>query len=136
MSDWFKANRLSINTKKTNFILFGYRKFVPQEHNISHEFNIFINNEKINQVHFTKFLGVIIDDKLTWQKHITSLASKISTNLFIVRRLKNVLSKDTFKMLYYTLFYPYFNYCSIIWGQASSSILKELIILQKGYSRN
>ena len=66
LSDWFKANMLSLNVQKTNFMLFGY-KTVPTVYGLQDpNFNIKIENYSISRVEFTKFLGVIIDSKFTW----------------------------------------------------------------------
>ena len=64
--DWLDSNKLSLNVSKTHFILFrsqGMRKpFINED--------LIIKNESINQDHKTKFLGVIVDEKLTWFEHI------------------------------------------------------------------
>ena len=63
---WLYANKLSLNIKKTKFMLFniGNNK-VP-----SSSITIKILNEKIEQIEYTKFVGVILDEKLTWRNHI------------------------------------------------------------------
>jgi len=63
LSDWFKVNKLSLNVKKTNYILFG-RKFLTP----SGAHNVFIDGQQIDRVQCTKFLGVFIDEKLNWKK--------------------------------------------------------------------
>jgi len=131
LSDWFKANRLSLNIQKTSFIMFGYKK-VPAIYN-SHDFNlcIRIDNENISRVDYTKFLGVIIDNKLTWQRHVDYIALKISKSLSVLSRLKYKLPKSCLLTLYYCLVYPQLNYCTIIWGCASKTLINKLLLLQK-----
>ena len=63
LATWFKANKLSLNIDKTSFILFSKKR-------IRKSINIIIDNKAINEVHETKFLGVIIDKNLTWTTHI------------------------------------------------------------------
>ena len=46
-------------------------------------------------------------------------------------KLKNIVSKDTLKSLYYTLAYPYFTYCNVVWGNTFKTYMSPLIILQK-----
>ena len=67
---WVKANKLSLNIDKTNFMLFT-SKCVPRSIN-----GIFIDENKIMEVTETKFLGVIIDCKLDWSPHITYISKK------------------------------------------------------------
>jgi len=62
LSNWFKANKLSLNVKKTNYMLFG-NKHLP----IAGTYNIIIDDQVLERVEFTKFLGVFIDEKLNWK---------------------------------------------------------------------
>ena len=74
--DWLRINKLSINLKKTHFMIFRKKrqKLVVDE-------ELIINNIKIDQVKSTKFLGVVIDHHLTFQQHILYLKGKISRGL-------------------------------------------------------
>ena len=84
---------------------------------------------------FTKFLGVIIDHKFTWQRHINFIAIKISKALSVLSRLKYKLPKNCLLSLYYSLVYRHFNYCIIIWGCASKTHMNKLLVLQKRPAR-
>ena len=79
----------------------------------------------------SKFLGVILDNKLTWHAHVKHISSKISKSVAIIRMLRDTFPKHILKTLYLTLVYPYFNYCNLIWGSAYMSTLYPLVILQK-----
>jgi hypothetical protein len=70
INTWFSANLLSLNIKKTNYILFVNKKHP--------DISLSINNEKIERVYQTKFLGVILESHLKWNAHITTVANKIS----------------------------------------------------------
>ena len=94
-------------------------------------FTLLIDGSKIEQVDSTKFLGVIIDAKLNWKKHTNYIASKISSGLGILSRIKLVVPRNVLLMLYYTMIYPYLTYCAIVWGSANSSVLNRIVILQK-----
>jgi hypothetical protein len=68
-SDWFKANKLSLNLSKTNYIIFrSNKKQIPNNNN-----ELIIDNINIPQVSTSKFLGVYIDEHLKWKKHITEI---------------------------------------------------------------
>jgi len=74
ISDWFRANKLSLNLSKTNYILFrSHRKAVPQK-----TCKLVIDNIEIPQVNSVKFLGVYVDQHITWKIHLENVASKIS----------------------------------------------------------
>jgi hypothetical protein len=126
VSDWFRANKLSLNTKKTNFILFG-NKHLP---NVYKTLCISIDGYKLEQVAHTKFLGVYVDEKLTWKKHIDYIAMKISRGLGMLGRVRNILPLNALLMLYHTMIYPYLTYCNLVWGSASASLLTKLVSLQ------
>ena len=85
LSDWFKANRLSLNIQKTNFMLFGY-KHIPKDN--SKDFHIKIDSTNISRVETTKYPGVIIDEQLKWQHHTSYVAMKLAKSLGILNRLK------------------------------------------------
>ena len=125
LSNWFKANKLSLNVKKTNYMLFG-NKHLP----IAGTYNIIIDYQVLERVEFTKFLGVFIDEKLNWKKHIAHISSKISKGLGAMGRVSNILPKKVLLMLYNALIYPYLTYCNIVWGSACASSLSKLISLQ------
>jgi hypothetical protein len=129
LSDWFRANRLSINIKKTNFILFGFKR-IPLNINLNSQ-GIIIDSQLISRVTSTKFLGIIIDEKLTWQPHTTHVALKIANAVNIMSRLKYKLPKHCLLTLYYSLLYPHFNYGILVWGSASNTVLHKLVLFQK-----
>ena len=127
VSEWFRANKLSLNVKKTNFILFGHKR-VPIDYD---NYALVIDNNKLEQVSHTKFLGIIIDDKLNWRQHISHICIKISKGLGILNCLKYLFPESVLLILYHSLIYPYMSYCCIIWGCAFISHLNKLLVLQK-----
>jgi len=124
---WFQANKLTLNLEKTNFILFkSHRKINP-----SGNLSLFINDSPITQVESTKFLGVHIDQHMTWKVHINQITAKIAKNVGILTRIAYILPKEIRINLYYTLIYPYLTYCNLIWASTYESRLHKLVILQK-----
>ena len=85
----------------------------------------------ISRVQSTKFLGVIIDDKLTWSEHISYITETISRNTGVISRLRSFLPSSALISLYNTLVLPYLYYCNIIWARTSNNRLHSLIITQK-----
>ena len=124
ITDWFRANKLSLNVSKTNFMLFSPK--TPHHSN-----KITIDNQNISQVHTTKFLGITIDDKLTWNHHINSITTRASHAIGTIYRVKHHLPHHTLKSLYNTLVLPHISYCNIIWASNYQSRLTSLNITQK-----
>ncbi len=79
----------------------------------------------------TKFLGVFVDDSLSWRYHLTHVNNKISRALYGIKQVKNFLPKDSLKTLYLALIQPYISYGILSWGNANISTMKKTISLQK-----
>ena len=95
------------------------------------ENNVQISGINIDQVSKTKFLGVIIDSKLTWKDHINFIKTKISKGIGILYRARKFLNEQSLKTLYYSFIYPYFSYCIELWGFTFKSYIEPLFLLQK-----
>ena len=105
LSTWFKANKLSLNLKKTNFMLFK-----PRQKRYHFPMQTCINEQRIEQVKETVFLGVVLDEHLSWKPHISRVARKISKSIGVINRAraraKNSLllfSLSLSSLLYYCL---------------------------------
>src|SRR5438876_4924870 len=90
-----------------------------------------IDGNVLERVEDTKFLGVYIDAKLNWKRHVSHVSLKIAKGLGAMRRAQNILPQNILLMLYHTMIYPYLTYCNIVWGSACSSVLYKLTCLQK-----
>jgi hypothetical protein len=82
-------------------------------------------------VNQTKFLGVILDNGLTWKQHILYISKKVSKSVGILSRARKFLNKKTLTQLYFSFLYPYLTYCNIIWGNAPDYILWPIFRAQK-----
>jgi len=71
---------------------------------------ISLHNYKLPRIKSTKFLGVYIDEKMTWTTHINEISKTISKNLGILNKAKSYFSTTTLQTLYYTLIYPHLTY--------------------------
>ena len=85
----------------------------------------------LNRVYSTKFLGVSLDCKLTWKVHIDHVKSKLNKCLSLLFKSSWVLDTCSLKLLYYSLFFPYVNYCCEVWGNAYKTSLTSIVCLQK-----
>ena len=90
-----------------------------------------IDNSVIERVKETVFLGVILDEHLSWKPHILSVSRKISKSIGIIYKSSFCLPKTSLRSLYYSLVYPYLTYCVSVWGSTYQSNLNRIIILQK-----
>ena len=125
-SIWLRANKLSLNLDKTKFMIFK-----PRQKNQQTNFKIVLNNRELIQTNEIVFLGVILDEHLTWKSHINHVSNKISKSIGIIRKSSFFLLKQSLLTLYYSMVYPYLQYCNIVWASTYASNLTRLVILQK-----
>ena len=85
----------------------------------------------IKQVTETKFLGVTIDDKLSWKPHIEILNKKLKSLCGRIYRIKRALPEHLYKQLYHTLFESHLSYAISVWGGESLNQIKPLFLTQK-----
>ena len=129
VNNWFKANKLSVNASKTNYMILGTPHMVS---NIDKsDMNVILDNTCLERVKHTKFLGVLIDDCLTWKNHIDCVSKTIARNIGVMNKLKHFIPNRILFTLYCTLILPYLNYGILIWGNTCKSYLDKLVKLQK-----
>ena len=124
LSQWLKVNRLSLNLKKTQYMIFFRRKSKDETLNIK------IDNQNISETITSKFLGVYIDNNLNCKTHINYIAGKISRGIGIILKCRKYLNEDSLMTLYYCFIYPFLIYCNHIWGNTYKTNLSNLQILQ------
>lgn len=131
ISTWMKANKLSVNLKKTNYILFR-----PSQKKIPTSAPVLVDNQIIQLKQRTKFLGIYIDENLTWKTHVNYICSKISKTSGIIYKARYYLTSEAKLSIYYALVYPYITYCNIIWSSTYPTTLNRLFLLQKRVVRS
>ena len=124
LCNWLQMNKLTLNLPKTHFMVVHRAK--RKLNNIS----ISLNCVPIEQVNHTKFLGVVIDNKLDWSNHISYINAKIAKGVCIICRAKKYFSSSALINLYNTFILPYMIYCVEVWGNALSIHIHPLIKLQ------
>ena len=90
-----------------------------------------MSNHEIHQIKETIFLGIILDEHLSWLPHIDNVSRKVSKAIGILYKASFCLHQQALKTLYYCLVYPYLQYCLSVWGSTYSSNLNRLVLLQK-----
>ena len=131
LTNWLNANRLCLNVKKTKYILFRPRNYTT---NISQN-RIYLNGEEVDQISNInnetsfKFLGLHVDESLTWKYHVKKVCARIARSNYILNKVKNFLPYSTLNTLYAAIVQSHINYGLIIWGNSTS--INQLIKLQK-----
>ena len=111
--------------KKTNYIIF--KNNTPDDKKIP----IMLSNCQLEQVMFTKFLGITIDSDLTWKNHIKDIERKISSVIGVISKIRFKINTKTCAKLYDALILSRLTYCNVIWASTHKTSLTKLFILQK-----
>jgi len=110
ITDWMSSNKLSLNIKKTKYMIFH-----TKQRQVIYP-SLKINNVQIERVTQFNFLGLIINSQLSWKNHIEHIATKISKVIGVIYRLKDVYPQSVLLMLYNTLIVSHINYCLLCFG--------------------
>jgi hypothetical protein len=140
--EYFRANKMALHAKKTQFMIFSHKT-------VTQNIEIFLDNNNENcqsidtlrvplaSIHSNsinpavRFLGVLIDPKLSFKPHVNQIKNKISRALFALRQVKNFLSQKALLALYYATIHCHLTYCLQAWGCANKSVINELVLKQK-----
>ena len=120
------CQQLSPNVNKTHLMIFKTRK-----KRLSYNAHVVLNGSPIEKVKCTKFLGIFIDEELSWKYHINHISMKVPKMASIMAKARHHLSLKLVLTLYNTMIYPYLTYCNVIWANTYSTRLSSIFMLQK-----
>ena len=128
---WFSANKLTINAKKTKFILYKN----PSSH--VHVNSIYLGNSKITRVgkyceeKSVRFLGIWVDDTLSFTDHIAKLKAKLKSAIYALSTSSTIVSLRVRKLIYNSLFESHLRFGAIIYGASNPKSLEQICVLQR-----
>ena len=124
---WFDSNKLTLNTSKTQYIIFHRKqRRIPENDN-----QIFLGTDLVTEKKYVKFLGVVVDCNLSWNYHIGNLNRKLAKYVPIFYRIRNFCTSKALKIMYNGLVYSNLIYCNSIWGYCTDTALNPLTVLHK-----
>jgi hypothetical protein len=109
MIEWFSANKLVLNLEKTNVMKFVTNNLPYCALTIGHK------DKCIEEAVNLKFLGIQIDNHLSWKNHIDQIIPKLSAACYMVRQMYYICNNDTLKSIYFAYFHSIVNYGIIFW---------------------
>ena len=133
LAEWFKANKLTLNTSKTKYMLF---KEKTQKVDISN-LKVTIDGEDIERIgekcseEAFKFVGIYIDENLSWDNHISYIRKKLGGATYALAKLRNLLPSNIKITIYNSLFKSHMEYGIQAWGNANRPGIKGIHLLQK-----
>ena len=125
--DWLCANRLSLNAGKTEFIVFR-----PLSRKIDSErLTLKLHHTKLFESSKIKYLGLILDNKLSWKYHIAELSKKLSRAVGMLYKIRQFCPTSVLRSLYFSLFNSHLSYGLVVWGNAKRTLINKVKSLQK-----
>jgi len=129
--DWLCANKLSLNSDKSDALLFR-----PINKKSQIKLKVKFKHKRIHVSGWTKYLGVILDSKLSWRRQITELSKKLARANGLLSKIRHYVDAKTIKSLYYSLFHSHITYGCLTWGLAAKCEVKRIYKLQKKSLKN
>ncbi len=129
---WMIKNKLQIHPSKSKHM------FIASAYNLKNKLSdspILINNKPIPKIDHYSCLGVNMDERMSWEKHVECICSKVSAGIGAMRRLKPFVPLSTLKMLYNAIIQPYFDYCSPLWDNCGIGLKDKLQKFQNRAAR-
>jgi hypothetical protein len=123
INTWFTVNLLTLNFNETHYLEFRTKN----HYNVNTQINC--DQKNITNATEIKFLGLIINETLSWKQHIEQVISKMSSACYALRNIKHIVSLDTIKVIYSAHIHSIMSYGIIFWG--GSSYGNKVFILQK-----
>lgn len=129
INDFLEINKLTLNVSKTKVMHF-------KKINRSTQTPLVFKGETIQVVNTFKYLGLLIDERLSWRPHISNLCSKLAALSGVLRKLKHFIPKHVLMNIYYSLGHSHLTYLVGAWGGANKTDLKQLQTLQNRCLKN
>ena len=122
LGDWFAANRLPLNIKKTKYIFFF--KNSVKDNILLRLSDLQISNNSIERKSSINFFGETLDEHITWNDHIHAIEKKLAKNINNLCRSRQLLDKESLKTIYFSYIHSYLNYVNIAWASTYFTKLK------------
>ena len=126
VKNWIDANLFSLNISKTNYIIFHSPVM-----SIPSDIVITIGRDHIDRSRYVKFLGLLLDENLRWNFHLSELSKKLARTCGILFKIRDLLPTNTLINVYNSLFMSFLQYGIIVWGQTSALYIEPIFKLQK-----
>ena len=123
---WCKGNKLTINTKKSNFVVYGTKSKVSKIHNI----NLEMNGDKLIRVPYYKYLGVFLDTGLSFNKHLDVSRKLICHKLYLLSKIRKHINEYTAIRIFQSMIAPLIDYGDIVYAGTNNKNLDKLQSLQ------
>lgn len=128
--DSLKSKNLLLNSSKTNYLIFDVKN--SHSNNINQQnFILTVENDILEKTNNSTFLGLIIDDQLTWNNHVDHVCTKLSSGVFAIRKMSFYCELSSMLLLYYAHVHSHIQFGLILYGGTSHNNLNRILVFQK-----
>ena len=148
IATWFRANKMVVNTKKTQYIIFRTKgkkidtqdkeivfndndPEAPQNPHLIAKLDPVHNNHTNKELRSYKLLGIFLDEYLSFDTHVQAMLNKLSRSVYMMNKIKNIVPQKALKSMYYALVHSHLNYCPIIVSSTTQTNITKICKMQK-----
>ncbi len=124
--EWLRLNKLTLNVSKTKLMIFGTQYKLRGVTNL----DLHINNELVESVKVFKYLGVYLDQSLSFDYHIERVYKKTCSKVGLLKKVRHYIHHSTALTLYKSLVLPHIDYCDVVYMTAKQEALNKLQLVQ------
>jgi len=125
LTNWYMHNRLSINLLKSNYMVFHLNK------KSNTDLMLTIDNLTLERKTTVKFLGLLIDENLSWSPQIGHVSTKLSHDVALLKIASYFLPQECLLSLYYAFFHSHLTFGLELWSAAGVTLLVPIKLIQK-----
>ena len=122
--NWLNANKISLNVKKTEMVIFK-----SKQKKLEGDLKIKLCGKRLYPTESVKYLGVKIDANLSWQYHVKDISIKLNRANALLFKMRKYVSLKILRSIYFAIFDSYLSYCCLVWAQNHGTI-QQIVILQ------
>ena len=123
--NWLNANKISLNVKKTEMVIFK-----SKQKKLEGDLKIKLCGKRLYPTESVKYVGVKIDANLTWKHNINDLSIELNRANAFLFKIRKYISPKILRSIYFAIFDSYLSYCCLAWAHNFSTI-QRILILQK-----
>ena len=131
ISLWMEENKLTLNAKKTKAMLFCSQPKLDH----SQHLKLYLNDVHLENVNDCKYLGVVLDQTMSWKPHVNQICLNVSKYIGLFYRIREWLATDQLNTIYKELVLPRLSYCDVVWGNCNGTLQTKIERLQKRAGR-
>ena len=126
LNNWLKLNHLTLSISKSKFMIIGSSHRLNKIDSISFK----VDNMDLDEVCSFKYLGIVINNRLTWEDHVDQMFSKINKKLGLLKRIRYCLPLGARLLFFNSYVLPLFDYADIVWAgwgdRGNSTLMLQL----------